>query len=321
MSSLAKLPDVVGFFSYSRDDDRDSRGRLTKLRDAIQRELGSQLGADKKHFRLWQDKEAISLGTLWESKIKEAIDRSLFFVPIVTPRAVGSRHCQFEFESFLERERALGREDLVFPIVYIPVPALDEEEERRSDPVLSIIGKRQYVDCGEYRFIDVDTPAFSQEIARFCDNIVKALRRPWASPEVRRQQEETAALPRAEEERIRQDAEARKRAEEEARRREEEAGAQRRAAEERVQREAQARKREEEEARRRLRKQKRNAAQRRRGVVSRRRRRRRGKPRRNAARERPSKPNGPRGRRAKSARPPRRRKQRRPGSRRRSRRR
>ena len=88
MSSLAKLPDVVGFFSYSRDDDKNSKARLSKLRDAIQRELGSQLGADKKHFRLWQDKEAIALGTLWESKIKEALDKSLFFIPIVTPRAV-----------------------------------------------------------------------------------------------------------------------------------------------------------------------------------------------------------------------------------------
>ena len=251
MSSLAKLPDVVGFFSYSRDDDRDSKARLSKLRDAIQRELGSQLGADKRHFRLWQDKEAIALGTLWESKIKEAIDKALFFIPIVTPRAVGSRHCKFEFKSFLERERALGRDDLVFPILYIAVPALDEEEERRSDPVLSIIGKRQYVDWREYRFMDVDTPAFSQEIARFCDNIVKALRKPWVSPEERRQQEEAAALRRAEEERIRQEAEARKRAVEEARRREEEAEAQRRADEERIQREAQAKKREEDEARRR----------------------------------------------------------------------
>jgi len=251
MSSLAKLPDVVGFFSYSRDDDRDSRGRLSKLRDAIQRELGSQLGADRKHFRIWQDKEAIALGTLWESKIKDGIDKSLFFIPIVTPRAVGSRHCKVEFESFIERERALGRDDLVFPVLYIAVPALEAEEEWRSDPVLSIIGTRQYVDWRDYRFIDVDNSAFSQEIAGFCDKIVKALRKPWVSPEERRRQEEAAALRRAEEERIRQEAEATKRAEKEARRRKEEAEAQRRADEERIQREAQARKREVEEARRR----------------------------------------------------------------------
>ena len=251
MPGLAKLPDVVGFFSYSRDDDRDSKGRLSKLRDAIQRELGSQLGADKKHFRLWQDKEAIALGTLWESKIKDAIDKALFFIPIVTPRAVGSRHCKFEFELFLARERALDRDDLVFPILYIAVPALDDEEEWRSDPVLSIIGKRQYVDWREYRFMDVELAAFSQEIARFCDKIIIALRKPWVSPEERRRQEEAAALRRAEEERMRQEAETRKRAEEEARRREEEAEAKRLADEERIQREAEAKKREEEEARRR----------------------------------------------------------------------
>ena len=182
MSSLAKLTEVVGFFSYSRDDDRDSKARLSRLRDAIQRELGSQLGLDKKCFRLWQDKEAIALGTLWETKIKDAIDKSVFFIPIITPRAVGSRHCNFEFESFLERERGLERDDLVFPILYIAVPALEDEAEWRSDPVLSIIGRRQHVDWQNFRFADVDSAPFSQEIASFCNTIARALRRPWRRP-------------------------------------------------------------------------------------------------------------------------------------------
>ena len=53
-----------------------------------------------------------------------AVERSVFFIPIVTPRAVNSQYCQFEFDAFLKRERALGRTDLVFPILYVPVPAL-----------------------------------------------------------------------------------------------------------------------------------------------------------------------------------------------------
>ena len=55
MSSLADLPEVVGFFSYSREDDEASRGMLSAVRDGIQGELSGQLGRSKATFRLWQD--------------------------------------------------------------------------------------------------------------------------------------------------------------------------------------------------------------------------------------------------------------------------
>jgi len=61
MSSLADLPELVGFFSYSREDDADSRGALSALRGRIQGELRGQLGRTAKSFRLWQDKEAIAV--------------------------------------------------------------------------------------------------------------------------------------------------------------------------------------------------------------------------------------------------------------------
>jgi hypothetical protein len=104
MSSLADLPELVGFFSYSREDDDDSKGALSALRDRIQRELRGQLGRTRAEFRLWQDKEAIAHGTLWEEQIKSAVAQSTFFIPIVTPTAVRSRHCKTEFELFLARE-------------------------------------------------------------------------------------------------------------------------------------------------------------------------------------------------------------------------
>src|SRR5580658_6346319 len=99
MASLSDLSELVGFFSYSREDDAGSDGALSTLRDAIQRELSAQLGRSRADFRVWQDKAAISLGALWEKEIKLGIAQSVFFVPIVTPRAVKSRHCAFEFSS------------------------------------------------------------------------------------------------------------------------------------------------------------------------------------------------------------------------------
>jgi hypothetical protein len=39
MSSLADLQELVGFFSYSREDDEGSHGALSALRERIQHEL------------------------------------------------------------------------------------------------------------------------------------------------------------------------------------------------------------------------------------------------------------------------------------------
>jgi hypothetical protein len=118
MSSLVDLPELVGFFSYSREDDEDSQGALSALRERIQRELRGQLGRSMKTFRLWQDKEAIASGTLWESEIKNAVAQSAFFIPIITPTVIKSSFCKLELDSFLAREAELGRDDLVFPILY-----------------------------------------------------------------------------------------------------------------------------------------------------------------------------------------------------------
>ena len=256
MSSLADLPELVGFFSYSREDDADSHGALSALRNRIQGELRGQLGRTAKTFRLWQDKEAIPSGTLWEGEIKNAAAQSVFFIPIITPTVVASPYCRFELESFLAREAALGRDDLLFPVLYIDVPGLEDAAER-NDPVLELIAKRQYVDWRKLRHRDVGTTDASEAIERFCTDIRNALRRAWVSPEERKQQEEAAAQRLAETERQRREVEAKGRADEDARqqaaeekrrereteaeqRREAEAEAKSRADEERRQREAEA---------------------------------------------------------------------------------
>jgi TIR domain len=178
MSSLAELPEVVGFFSYSREDDEDFDGMLSGLRDAIQRELRAQLGRSKTTFRLWQDKEAIAPGTLWETEIRNAAAQAVFFIPIVTPRMVNSKYCQFEFDTFLARERALGRSDLIFPILYVPVQGLQNEGQWRNNAVLSFVAERQYVDWQKFRYSDFSNPALREAVGSFARGIVETLYKP-----------------------------------------------------------------------------------------------------------------------------------------------
>jgi formylglycine-generating enzyme required for sulfatase activity len=245
MSSLAELPELVGFFSYSRKDDEYSQGALSKLRVGIYNELRLQLGRD---FRLWQDTAAIPQGALWEDEIVRAISESVFFIPIVTPSAVASIHCRFEFESFLKRERALGRKDLVFPILYVRVPALDTEQVWREDELLRVIGTRQYLDWQKFRFRDLASTDVAERVENFCNHVLKALRQPWTTPQDDVCQQETEAKRIAEDNQRRE--EAKRLADQEERRKKAEAEAQARAEEERRQRDAAARRRAEEEERR-----------------------------------------------------------------------
>src|SRR5262249_7331722 len=175
---------------------------------------------------------------------KKGISESAFFIPIITPTAVKSRFCKFEFETFLAREKELGRSNLVFPILYIPVAALTDDRWHQ-DPLLAIIGSRQYEEWQNLRHLDASSTEVALRVEKFCANICKALQQPWLSPQERREAE---ARQRAEEEeRRRQETlqeEARQRAEEERRR--QEAATRRRLDEA----EAEKRRREEDERRR-----------------------------------------------------------------------
>jgi TIR domain len=195
MSSLAELPELVGFFSYSRKDDEQTEGALSRLRARIYNELRLQLGRD---FRLWQDVAAIPDGALWEAEIRRAVVESAFFIPIVTPSSIASRHCKFEFDAFLEREAALGRNNLIFPILYIRVPALESEAIWRRDDLLKIIGARQYTDWRSYRHRELASSEVAERVEQFCGNIFQALHQPWISPDERARREAAEARERAE---------------------------------------------------------------------------------------------------------------------------
>jgi formylglycine-generating enzyme required for sulfatase activity len=204
MSSLADLPDLVGFFSYSNSDDAHSDGALSLLRQGIRKELRLQLGSD---LRLWQDVDAIPLGAQWDGEIRKAIAESAFFIPIVSPAMLNSDYCGMEFDAFLDREAALGRGDLVFPILYIPVSGLTKTDQPGREGVLKIVQARQYADWTGIRQKAVTSEEVKTAVERFCRGVVEALHRNWESPDERRRREEIETQ-RLKEEEVRRLAEA-----------------------------------------------------------------------------------------------------------------
>jgi hypothetical protein len=99
MSTLAEIPELVGFFSYSREDDEAFRGALSALRDGIYRELSAQLGRTKRTFRLFQDQVATrrcqasssALPRIWRVSGLNVVDCSLTWIISALRAAVRRR--------------------------------------------------------------------------------------------------------------------------------------------------------------------------------------------------------------------------------------
>jgi len=111
----------LAFMSYSHVDDAD--GRLTELRKYLSRETQIQTGDE---FPIFQDRDDIRWGQSWKERIEKSLDEVTFLIPIVTPGFFKSEHCRGELRRFLDREKELGRNDLVLPIYYVNSSQLND---------------------------------------------------------------------------------------------------------------------------------------------------------------------------------------------------
>ena len=175
----------TGFWSYSTLDDQHSHGRLSKLRALLAGELQQAIGRSPV-VQLFQDAAAISPGMDWEQSIREAIDDASFLIPIITPGYLQSEWCCTELRLFLERQRALGRNDLVFPIYYQDIS--DFESIRAGDvhdpEILPLLKTRQWADFRDLRHADVISEKVARRVARLAEDMRRTLYRerrppPW----------------------------------------------------------------------------------------------------------------------------------------------
>lgn len=150
----------TGFWSYATSDDVSSRGRLGQLRTLLADALQSNIGRPKVH--VFQDVAAIPYGANWEKEITQALDQSSFLIPIITPGFLHSEWCCREVLRFRERQDALGRDDLIFPIHYLDVSAFAtvRRDECHDPTVLDYLRTHQWVissSCGFCRSTPVLT--------------------------------------------------------------------------------------------------------------------------------------------------------------------
>jgi CheY-like chemotaxis protein len=165
----------LAFLSYTRIDDRFFRGAITSLRELL--EMGVQVTTGNRNLSIFQDVEGIHLGERFANRIDQAILEAKFLIPILTPLFFTSSWCRTELSKFLEREKFLGRADLILPIYYISTPLLEPGMQALEDDLAIEMSKRQRFDWREYTKLPADDPRLCEPILELSRNIALALDR------------------------------------------------------------------------------------------------------------------------------------------------
>lgn len=166
----------AAFLSYVHEDDK--HGHITKLRERLCDEVEAAVGVE---FPIFQDRKDIEWGDNWRERIVDSLDAVTFLIPVISPRFFNSTHCRGELRRFLEREKRLGRSDLILPIYFIDTPLLNDEEERAEDDLAEAIASRQYSDWRELRFEPFTNPQVGKTLQRLAIKIRDTLPRPRAA--------------------------------------------------------------------------------------------------------------------------------------------
>jgi parallel beta-helix repeat protein len=156
--------------SYVRFDDAHEDGQLSAFRERLAGEIRIQTGRE---FPIFQDRKDIAWGQSWRQRIEETLDEATLLLVIVTPGLFLSPACRDEVARFRERERELGRTDLILPVYYVSARELDDPDQRKADELATLLWSRQYADWRELRFEPLTSPvvrkAFAQLATRMRD--------------------------------------------------------------------------------------------------------------------------------------------------------
>lgn len=161
-----------GFWSYVHADDEAEGGRISCLARDITNQYQMLTGET---ISLFLDKDALEWGENWRDKIDSNLASVAFFIPVLTPRYFMSPECRRELQFFARRAADLGIKELILPMYYINVPAI--EDKTTADVLIELVCTFQWEDWRDLRFLDVTSERYRRGVARLATRLVEANRR------------------------------------------------------------------------------------------------------------------------------------------------
>jgi hypothetical protein len=162
--------------SYTRQDDQYLDGALSDLREKLKQALLFHAGQP---IGIFQDTEDIHTGQNIQQRIAESLNETMLLLPIITPSYLHSAWCRDEFLRFLDRERRIGRNDLIIPVYYQTVQTLDAAMQHpsqaapSSDPIIQTIATRLAADWRNLR--RSPDARINEEIERIAQRVIQVI--------------------------------------------------------------------------------------------------------------------------------------------------
>ncbi len=163
----------AAFLSYAHHDDEHDGGNITAFRKALEGEVRAQTG--RRDVRIFQDRDDIAWGDAWKERIDRSLDAVTFLVPVLTPSFLASPHCRQELRRFLDRERRLGRKDLILPVYWINIRDPENQARQNVDDLAKELAARQYADWRKLRFEQLNDKEARRALAALATRIHDAL--------------------------------------------------------------------------------------------------------------------------------------------------
>jgi F-box protein 11 len=166
---VASPSQPAAFMSYAQKDDKHDFNQLSLFRERLSGEVQVQTAMES--FDIFHDRTSVSWGENWKQRVDEALDSTTFLLVFLTPNFFASKECKREVRRFLEREKQLGRKDLILPVYYISADQVDLREQYKTDRLISTLNKRKYFDWREYRFEPFDAPLTRKAMATLAEQM------------------------------------------------------------------------------------------------------------------------------------------------------
>lgn len=166
------MTNLQGFWSYVHADDEADGGRIAHLVKDLQNQYEMLTGET---LSVFFDKDALQWGENWRAKIDDNLASVAFFIPVLTPRYFMSPECRGELQFFARRATKIGIKDLVLPLYYVTVQAIEDRTD--ADDLIKLVCTFQWEDWRNLRFSDFSSEGYRMGVSRLATRLVEANRR------------------------------------------------------------------------------------------------------------------------------------------------
>ncbi|MEV0673364.1 toll/interleukin-1 receptor domain-containing protein [Mycobacterium sp. NPDC050441] len=178
--SFGGLQTATAFWSYAHADDEGSDGQIRRLKEKLDHAFKMHRGEALASFFDRTGDHKLEWGEEWRSKISTTISGTTFFIPVISPSYVKSTMCREEFDEFSEKARNSDLNELVLPILWVPVDPETDEERRIFDAAKA----RQWIDWSQRRKLEESSAPYRALIDEMGERLAKAAKSVASKPEV-----------------------------------------------------------------------------------------------------------------------------------------